>query len=143
MRSPRAFRKFLSNSRNHRGPLRYSVVVTLYIRGSGMDGLSGASAVVGLVSSVARTIQLVNELIQDIRKAPEEMLGLGQQLQLVKNSLTSVEDLVRQSHSNSDRNGSIDRITDTVKYCVTISTQSRCSSTKPKELALHRIEYGR
>lgn len=83
-----------------------------------MDGISGASAVVGLVNFVGMTIQRVSKLIQDIRKAPEEMLGLGRQLQLVKKSLTGVQDFVHESHPSSDQYGSLDRIDATVKYCV-------------------------
>lgn len=117
---PPAFRKVLSSSHNHQAPLRHSVVDTLYISGSRMDGFSGAATVIGLVSAGATTIQRVAEFIKDIRKAPEEMLGLGRQLELVNRSLSGVEDLVSQSDSSTERNGSLDRIIATVEYCIEI-----------------------
>lgn len=108
-----------------------------------MDGISGATAMIALGGFVATTIQRVNELIHDVRKASKEMLGLIRYLQLLKNSSTCVEDSVRQSHSTSDRNGSLDRITDTVEYYIEILNSIEVlididEGTRPPRNRLHK-----
>ena len=79
--------------------------------------MDGASAVVSLGVFVATTIQQLNKLIQNIRKAPKELSALLRHLEQLNRSLTGAESLIRRLNQTADQHGSLEEIAGAVEYC--------------------------
>ena len=107
-----------------------------------MDGISGASAVIALGGFVAKTIQHLNKLIKDVAKAPKELRGLVRYLEDLKDSLDGTADFIQQSHSGSDQEKFLGRITNAVEACADIikSIEALINRTKETRSPQNRLQ---